>query len=109
MKLNKLFLVCALAFSTTACSALLDTPDLTAPDFTNEQAVTMVEGVVKAHAATQGVDAGPLQTVCNYDETEEGDEAYQCATLVKNSMVVLYATCTVQSCETTGYDKVEIE
>lgn len=110
MKLNKILLVCALAFSTTACSTLLDvasTVDLDAPTFTNEQATAKMEDTIKAHAALENATPGPLQTVCNYDESIQEDETYHCTTYVKQASVVLYADCTEAQCVATGYDKVE--
>lgn len=110
MKLNKILLVCALAFSTTACSTLLDvasTVDLDAPTFTNEQAVSKMEDTIKAHAALDNATPGPLQTVCNYDDSIQEDETYHCTTYVKQASVVLYADCTEEQCVATGYDKVE--
>lgn len=107
MKFNKLLLVCALAFSTTACSTLLDVADLDEPTFTNQQATAKMEDTIKAHAAMDNVSAGPLQTVCNYDESIQEDETYHCTTYVKQSSVVLYADCTADQCNATGYDKVE--
>lgn len=96
-----------ITISTSACSTLLDTPDLSGPDFTNPQAVAKMEDTIKAHAALQGATPGPLQTVCNYDESIQEDETYHCTSLVKDSMVVLYADCNALECQTTGYDKVE--
>ncbi|WPJ72081.1 hypothetical protein DEEACLCL_00064 [Salmonella phage CRW-SP2] len=98
-----------LVFSTTACSTLLSTPDLTGPDFTNDQAVTKMEDTIKAHAALQNTTPGALQTVCNYDDSIEDTETYHCTSFVKESMVVLYADCTAEQCTATGYDKVEKE
>ena len=113
MKLNKnvLFYKIMLAFtlsvSLSACSALLDTPDLSGPDFTNEQAVAKMEDTIKAHAALDNATPGPLQTVCNYDDSIQEDETYHCTTYVKQASVVLYADCTAEQCNATGYDKVE--
>ena len=106
MKFRKLLLVCALAFSTTACSTVMDMAadvDLDAPTFTNSQAVSKMEDTIKAHAAPPG----PLQTVCNYDESIQEDETYHCTTYVKQASVVLYADCNADQCTATGYDKVE--
>lgn len=112
MKLQKdeimmAFAAAGFALSLSACSAVsavLDTPDLSGPDFTNEQAVSKMEDTVKARGAT-----GALQTVCNYDDSIDDPETYHCTTLVKDSMVVLYADCTTDQCAATGYDKVEKE
>lgn len=110
MKLNKnvLFYKIMLAFtlsvSLSACSALLDTPDLSGPDFTQDQAQTKMDDMVKAHAATT---PGPIQTVCNYDDSDPTTELYHCSTFVKDSMVVLYGDCQADGCKATGYDKVE--
>lgn len=107
MKLNKIFFVCALAFSTTACSTLLDVPDLSEPDFTQDQAQTKMDDMVKAHAALQGTTPGPIQTICNYDDSDPTTEMYHCTTFVKDSMVVLYGDCQADGCKATGFDKVE--
>lgn len=110
MKLNKMILICALAFSATACSTLTEmasSVDLTAPTFTNQQAVSKMEDTIKAHAALENTTPGPIQTVCNYDDSIQEDETYHCTTYVKESSVVLYADCTEEMCKTTGYDKVE--
>ncbi|QBQ78946.1 hypothetical protein HOV43_gp118 [Escherichia phage vB_EcoM_KWBSE43-6] len=113
MKLNKtvLFYKIMLAFtlsvSLSACSALLDTPDLSGPDFTQDQAQTKMDDMVKAHAALQGTTPGPIQTVCNYDDSDPTTELYHCSTFVKDSMVVLYGDCQADGCKATGYDKVE--
>lgn len=113
MKLNKnvLFYKIMLAFtlsvSLSACSALLDTPDLSGPDFTQDQAQAKMDDMVKAHAALQGTTPGPIQTVCNYDDSDPTTELYHCSTFVKDSMVVLYGDCQADGCKATGYDKVE--
>lgn len=113
MKLNKnvLFYKIMLAFtlsvSLSACSALLDTPDLSGPDFTQDQAQNKMDDMVKAHAALQGTTPGPTQTVCNYDDSDPTTELYHCSTFVKDSMVVLYGDCRADGCKETGYDKVE--
>ena len=107
MKLRSIVLACAIAFSSTACSTLLDAADLDAPDFTQQQATSKMEEMVNAHAKLEGADAGPLQTVCNYDDAVQDDEVYHCTTFVKNSSVVLYGDCTADGCNATGYDQVE--
>lgn len=94
-------------FTATACSSLLDVADLSGPDYTNEQAVSSMENMVKSHAAQQNAAPGPLQTICNFEGSLDGDEVYHCTTLVKDSMVVLYADCRVDGCVATGYDRVE--
>ena len=103
------FAATTLALSMSGCStmaAVLDTPDLSGPDFTNQQAVSKMEDTIKAHAALENTTPGPLQTVCNFEDGDD-EETYQCTTLVKDSSIVLYADCTAQQCTATGYDKVE--
>ena len=110
MKLKKILLVCALSFSTTACSTLTEVASnigLDAPTFTNEQAVSKMEDTIKAHAALDNTTPGPLRTVCNYDGSLTGGEVYHCTTYVKQASVTLYADCTEEQCNATGYDKVE--
>ena len=97
----------SITMTTTGCSTLLSTPDLSGPDFTNQQAVALMEDTIKAHAALDNTTPGALKTVCNYDDTIDDPETYRCTSLVKESMVVLYADCTPEMCKATGYDKVE--
>lgn len=108
-KIMMTFAVTSLAISLSACSAVsavLDTPDITGPDFTTAQAVSKMEDTIKAHAAMQNTSPGPLQTVCNFDDSIDDPETYHCTTYVKDSAVVLYADCTAEQCKATGYDKV---
>ncbi|MDR5209398.1 hypothetical protein RHO99_17870 [Salmonella enterica subsp. enterica serovar Typhimurium] len=106
-KIMQVFAVTTMAFSLSACATLLDSVDLDAPTFTNQQAVDKMEDTIKAHAALDNTTPGPLQTVCNYDDSIQEDETYHCTTYVKESSVVLYADCTEEQCTATGYDQVE--
>lgn len=103
----RVYALASLVATTTACSSVLETPDLTGPDFTNQQAVSKMEETIKAHAALQNTTPGPIQTVCNFDDGDGDAEVYHCSTYVKESSVVLYADCAVDGCKATGYDQVE--
>lgn len=108
MKL-KMFLLVAVAFTTTACaqvaSTALDTVLDSQPSYTEQQAKHDMEALITKHATSQGTTPGPMQTVC----TDAGDESYACVTFLKENMIVMYGDCSEEGCKATGYDKVEEE
>lgn len=106
-KIMQAFATTTIMFSLSGCAALAESVDLDAPTFTNQQAVFKMEDTIKAHASLENTIPGPLQTVCNYDDSIQEDETYHCTTYVKQASVVLYADCTEEQCNATGYDKVE--
>ena len=108
MKLSKLALPLCLMMSVSACSSALDKV-LPTSTFTESDAVSKMEGTVRARASLQGADPGALKTVCVAVEADAvADDQYACSTYVKSNMVVLHAVCTESAdCTTTGYDRVE--
>lgn len=104
---TKIALILGLCMATTSCAAVDSA--LSGESFTNQQAVAMMESMVKGHAALNGVTLSKIKTICQLEESDDTDptEAYACSSFLEQQMVVLNAECTETGCDPTGYNDVE--
>lgn len=105
---SSIVLILSVCLATTSCAAVKSA--LSSEEFTNPQAVSMMESMVKGHAALNGAEVGKIKTICQLeevDDTDPNDEIYACASFLEDHMVVLNAECQVGGCVATGFDEVE--